>query len=199
MTTQRSLEKMPNPLRRSSRSHRAVLTAAAALLEEIGYANLTIQAIAERAGVSNKTIYRWWPNKAAVVMEAFADATADIVAVPDTGELRSDLLTFIEAAFVAQRQLRFGATMANLVAAVQTEPSLAEAFRNEFIARRRNAVRQILERASQRGELRDPLDIEVAIDGLYGPLFYRLLVGHAPLDKSFAEALTAQLLLGITS
>lgn len=199
MTTQRSLEKMPNPLRRSSRSHRAVLTAAAALLEEIGYANLTIQAIAERAGVSNKTIYRWWPNKAAVVMEAFAEATADIVAVPDTGELRSDLLTFIEAAFVAQRQLRFGATMANLVAAVQTEPSLAEAFRNEFIARRRNAVRQILERASQRGELRDPLDIEVAIDGLYGPLFYRLLVGHAPLDKSFAEALTAQLLLGITS
>lgn len=199
MTSQRSLEKMPNPLRRSSRSHRAVLTAAAALLEEIGYANLTVQAIAERAGVSNKTIYRWWPNKAAVVMEAFAEATADIVAVPDTGELRSDLLTFIEAAFVAQRQLRFGATMVNLVAAVQTEPSLAEAFRNEFIARRRNAVRQILERASQRGELRDPLDIEVAIDGLYGPLFYRLLVGHAPLDKSFAEALTAQLLLGITS
>ncbi|NER79279.1 MAG: TetR/AcrR family transcriptional regulator [Leptolyngbya sp. SIO1D8] len=198
MTPQHSPGKSPNPQRRSSRSHRAVLTAAAALLEEIGYANLTIQAIAERAGVSNKTIYRWWPNKAAVVMEAFAEATAKVVAVPDTGELRSDLLAFIQASFVAHRQLRFGATMANLVAAIQTESTLAEAFRDEFIARRRDAVRQMLERASQRGELRALLDIEVAIDGIYGPLFYRLLVGHAPLDESFAEALTAQLLFGIT-
>lgn len=198
MVSQHSAEKLPDPQRRSGRSHRAVLTAAATLLEEVGYANLTIQAIAERARVSNKTIYRWWPNKAAVVMEAFAEATADIVAVPNTGALHSDLLAFIRASFVAQRHLRFGATMANLVAAIQAEPSLAEAFRDEFIARRRDAVRQILKRASQREELREHVDIEVAIDGLYGPLFYRLLVGHAPLDEPFAEALTAQLLFGIT-
>jgi AcrR family transcriptional regulator len=80
--------------------HQAVVEVAD-LLEEVGYANLTIQAIADRVGVSNKTIYRWWSNKVAVVMEAFAFATADIVAILDTGSLRADLLAFIQVAFVA--------------------------------------------------------------------------------------------------
>lgn len=193
-----STSKTPNIHRRSERTHHAILSAAVELLEEVGYANLTIQAIADRAGVSNKTIYRWWSNKAAVVMEAFALATADIVAIPDTGSLRADLLAFIQAAFVAHQTLKFGATMASLVAAIQTEPTLAAAFREQFITQRRDAVRQILERAISRGELLAPLDVEVVIDGIYGPIFYRLLVGHAPLDNQFAEALVNQLLMGVT-
>lgn len=192
-----STSKPPNIQRRSEHIHRAILSAAAALLEEVGYASLTIQAIAERAGVSNKTIYRWWSNKAAVVMEAFALATSDVVAIPDTGSLRADLLAFIQAAFVAHQTLKFGATMASLVAAIQTDPTLATAFREQFIAQRRDAVRQLLERAIQRGELPAPTDVEAVIDGIYGPLFYRLLVGHAPLDNQFAEALVDQLLMGV--
>lgn len=192
-----STSKPPNIQRRSERTHRAVLNAAAELLEEVGYASLTIPAIAERAGVSNKTIYRWWSNKAAVVMEAFALATSEIVAIPDTGSLRADLLAFIQAAFVAHQTLKFGATMASLVAAIQIDPTLATAFREQFIAQRRDAVRQILEQAIQRGQLPTPIDVEVVIDGIYGPLFYRLLVGHAPLDNQFAEVLVDQLLMGV--
>ena len=190
--------KTPNIHRRSERNHRAILCAAAKLLEEVGYANLTIQAIADRAGVSNKTIYRWWSNKAAVVMEAFAVATADIVTIPDTGSLEADLLAFIQAAFVAHQRLKFGETMASLVAAIQTDPTLATAFREQFITQRRDAVREILERAIKRGELLAPPNMEVVIDSVYGPIFYRLLVGHAPLDNQFAEALVNQLLIGVT-
>jgi AcrR family transcriptional regulator len=198
-TNQRvSTSKTPNIHRRSERNHRAILSAAAKLLEEVGYANLTIQAIADRAGVSNKTIYRWWSNKAAVVMEAFAVATADIVTIPDTGSLQADLLAFIQAAFVAHQTLKFGETMASLVAAIQTDPTLATAFREQFITQRRDAVREILERAIKRGEFLAPPDVEVVIDSVYGPIFYRLLVGHAPLNNQFAEALVNQLLIGVT-
>ena len=197
-TNQRvSTSKTPNIHRRSERNHRAILSAASELLEEVGYANLTIQAIAERAGVSNKTIYRWWSNKAAVVMEAFALATADIVTIPNTGSLQSDLLAFLQGAFVAHQTLKFGATMASLVDAIQTDPILATAFREQFITQRRDAVREILERAIIRDELLTPPDVEVVIDSVYGPLFYRLLVGHAPLDNQFAEALVNQLLIGV--
>lgn len=197
-TNQRvSTSKAPNIHRRSERNHRAILSAASELLGEVGYANLTIQAIANRAGVSNKTIYCWWPNKAAVVMEAFALATADIVTIPDTGSLQADLLAFIQAAFVAHQTLKFGATMASLVAAIQTDPTLAAVFREQFITQRRDAVREILQRAIKRGELLAPPDVEVVIDSFYGPIFYRLLVGHAPLDNQFAVALVNQLLIGV--
>ena len=193
-----STSKTPNIHRRSERTHRAILSSAAELLKEVGYANLTIQAIADRAGVSNKTIYRWWSNKAAVVMEAFAIATADIVTIPDTGSLQADLLAFIQAAFVAHQALKFGETMVSLVAAIQTDPTLAIAFREQFIKQRRDAVREVLERAIKSGELRASLDVEVVIDSIYGPIFYRLLIGHAPLDNQFAEALVNQLLIGVT-
>ena len=198
-TNQRvSTSKTPNIHRRSERNHRAILSAASELLKEVGYANLTIQAIADRAGVSNKTIYRWWSNKAAVAMEAFAVATADVVTIPDTGSLQADLLAFIKAAFVAHQILKFGETMASLIAAIQTDLTLATAFREQFITQRRDAVREILERAIKRGELLAPPDVEVVIDSVYGPIFYRLLVGHAPLDNQFAEALVNQLLMGVT-
>ncbi|MBW4445666.1 MAG: TetR/AcrR family transcriptional regulator [Hassallia sp. WJT32-NPBG1] len=192
-----SASKVPNPRRRSERAHQAILNAAAELLEEVGYADMTIQAIAAKAGVSNKTIYRWWSNKAAVVMEAFAERTANVVAIPNTGSLRDDLLAFIQASFVAHKTMKFGSTMASLVAAIHTDSTLAEAFREQFIARRRAAVRQIFEQAIEHDEL-SALDLDVVIDQVYGPIFYRLLVGHAPLDNQFAETLVNNLLLGVT-
>jgi AcrR family transcriptional regulator len=190
--------KKPDVRRRSQRSHQAILTSAAQLLDEVGYANMTVQEIAARAGVSNKTIYRWWSNKAAVVMEAFAQQTANIIDVPDTGNLRDDLLTFVRASFVVHKTMKFGATMANLVAAIQTDSTLAIAFREQFIAQRRIAVGQIFKQAMKRGELAKNVDLEMAIDGVYAPIFYRLLVGHAPLNEEFAETLVKQLLSGIS-
>lgn len=190
--------KAANARRRSERAHQAILSAAAELLEEVGYADMTVQAIAARAGVSNKTIYRWWSNKAAVVMEAFAERTANVVSVPNTGSLRADLNVFLQAVFAAHKTMKFGPTMASLVAAIQTDPILSEEFREQFITKRRDAVRQMLERAVERGELRASLDLEVVVDEVYGPIFYRLLVKHAPLDKQFAETLVNQLLLGVS-
>ncbi|MBW4505489.1 MAG: TetR/AcrR family transcriptional regulator [Scytonematopsis contorta HA4267-MV1] len=191
--------KQPDVRRRNQQAHQAILKAAAELLDEIGYANTTVSEIAARAGVSNKTIYRWWPNKAAVVMEAFARQTGNIIEVPDTGSLREDLLTFVRASFIVHKTMKFGATIANLVAAIQTDSALAVAFREQFIAQRRMAVRQIFDQAIKRGELPENIDLEMAIDGVYAPIFYRLLVGHAPLDDQFAESLVEQLLSGIIS
>lgn len=191
--------KQPDVRRRNQRSHQAIRKAAAELLDEVGYADMTVQDIAARAGVSNKTIYRWWSNKAAVVMEAFAQQTANIIDVPNTGNIRDDLLTFVRGSFVVHRTMKFGATIANLVAAIQSDTVLALAFREQFIAQRRIAVRQIFEQAIKRGELGENIDLEMAIDGVYAPIFYRLLVGHAPLDEEFAEKLVNQLLSGISS
>lgn len=195
---QSSVSKAPGTRRRSGRAHQAILSAAAELLEETGYGNLTIEAIAAKAGVSKKTIYRWWSNKAAVVMEAYAEQAALNVPIPNTGSLRADLLAFLREVFAMHKKVKFGPTMASLVAEIQTDLGLAEAFRERFITQRRAVVRQMLERAMRRGELQGNLDLEVVVDALYGPIFYRLLVGHAPLGEQFAEKVVNQLMSGVS-
>lgn len=158
---------------------------------------VSIEAIAARARVGKQTIYRWWSSKAALVMEAYAGQKARIIPVPDVGSVRDDLKIFLQRLFVVQRITRTGQTMAGLIAETQTAPDLAEAFRKQFIAERRAVVSQILERGTARGELRAGLDLDLVVDAIYGPVLYRLLVAHAPLDDLFIEELVNQLMSGI--
>jgi AcrR family transcriptional regulator len=175
---------------RDPRTRAAILAAARTLLEKGGLTAVTIEAIAARAGVSRPTIYRYWPNAPAVAMAAFLEASG----APAAGKTSRSPLTALRAqlhavadAFAAPA----GRSIAAMVAAAQSETELAKAFRNEFIARNRDAARLMLERCVEERLVVAPPDIDLALDLIFGPLFYRLLMGHAPITRGFVDQLLA--------
>ena len=180
---------------RSETARRAILTAAMAELEQHGYAALTIQGIAARAGVGKQTIYRWWSSKADVVLDALTDMAETRIAVPDEGSLPADLMAFLTATF-RQRDRR--PVLIGLMAEALLDPAFARAFRDRFLFGRRDALRTILDRAVARGEIAAGMDLELAIDVVYGVLWYRLMLDHAPLDDTAARQMTALLHRALT-
>jgi AcrR family transcriptional regulator len=181
---------------RSERAHRAILQAANDLLESEQFAAVTVEAIAERAGVSKATVYRWWPNRAAVVMDGFLSIVSSEVPFPHTGHAREDIRIHMRRLAEAFGG-KMGRTVAALIAEGQADPELAEALRSRWLSIRRTEAREILELGIERGELRDDIDPEVAVDVLYGPIYYRMLVGHAPLDGDFADVLADHAFAGL--
>ena len=174
----------------------AMLAAARALLDQGGLAAVTMERIAALAGVGKPTIYRHWPNAHAVAMAAFLETATAPEARPRLPVALDDLraqLAAIAAAFAA----RTGRNVRAMIAASEGETELAKAFRSHFIAASRAAGRALLERAVAEGGLREGLDLEVTLDLIYGPLYYRLLVGHAPLDAAFTDALLDHVLRGL--
>ena len=172
---------------RDPRTRAAILSAARVLLERGGLTAVTIEAIAAKARVSRPTIYRYWPNAPAVAMAAFLEASG----APAAKASRSPLaalraqLHAVADAFAAPA----GRSVAAMVAAAQSETELAKAFRNEFIARNRDAARLMLERCIAERLVVPPADIDLALDLVFGPLFYRLLMGHAPITRGFVDQL----------
>jgi AcrR family transcriptional regulator len=173
---------------RDPRTRAAILAAARALLEKGGLTAVTIEAIASKAGVSRPTIYRYWPNAPAVAMAAFLDASAAPTAGRTSRSPRAALRAQLHAvadAFAAPT----GRSIAAMVAAAQSETELAKAFRNQFIASNRDAARLLLERCVEDGLVERPADLDLALDLVFGPLFYRLLMGHAPISRGFVDQL----------
>jgi len=171
---------------RSETARRAIQAAAMGELTERGYAALTVDGIAARAGVGKQTIYRWWPSKAAVVLDALLDTTATKIIVPDEGSLPDDLVGFLSETF---RQRGQRPVLVGLMAQALLDPVFATAFRDRFLFGRRAVLRQILDRAVERGEIAPDIDPELLIDVVYGVLWYRLLVGHGPLDEEAGRRL----------
>jgi AcrR family transcriptional regulator len=174
---------------RSTKSHNAILTAALKLLNERGYRSVTIEAIASEAAVGKQTIYRWWRSKAEVILEGFARYTAGQVTVPDSGNLQTDLQVFLTQAFDSLTR-ESGEIVRGLMSEALIDPDFAEAMRDIFINSRRSALRDILLKGIERGELASDVDIELIIDLVYGPMWYRLLNKHAPLNPRFAKQIS---------
>jgi AcrR family transcriptional regulator len=181
---------------RSERARRAILKAAGELLERDGFTAVTMERIAERAGVSKATIYRWWPNKAAVMTDSFLELMVADTSPLDTGSAREDLRLRLRglAHMLAGRSGRF---VAALIAESQTDSEVAEALRTHWISVRRRETRPLLRRGIERGELRSDLDLEVAIDALYGPVYWRMLTGYAPLNDDFVDRLVDHVMVGL--
>lgn len=181
---------------RNNAAEQAILAASYQLLLEIGFGSVTVDKIAEQAKVSKATIYKWWPNKAAVVMDGYLSAASARLPVPDTGSLREDIR--IHAANLAEFLIsREGKVITELIGEGQFDEGLAEAYRTRFFKPRRLEARQLLERGVQRGELTVNLDIECTIDLIYGPIFYRLLLTGDKLDGEFINKLVALAFEGI--
>lgn len=169
-------------------TEKAILAASYDLLLENGFGTITVEKIAERAKVSKATIYKWWPNKAAVVMDGFLSAAMARLPVPDTGSVIKDIVIQVSnlASFLTSRE---GKVINELIAEGQFDVKLAEEYRARYFNPRRLDSRRILERGVQRGKLKKDLDIELCIDLIYGPLFYRLLVTGEKIDEVFIKTL----------
>jgi AcrR family transcriptional regulator len=183
---------------RSESARDAILRAAVELLQSTGFSALSVEAIAARAGVGKATIYRWWPNKAAVVMDAFLADTAPGMPFPDTGSTREDLRRQMRSVIRLFNTPAIGGPFKALIGESQHDAALAAALRERFVASRRAAAKQVLARGIERGELRGDLDLEIAIDALYGALYYRLLVSGARLTPRYADAILDELYPALT-
>jgi AcrR family transcriptional regulator len=183
--------------RRSFRSHQAILAATAELLAEVGYTALTIEGVAARARVGKATVYRWWPSKGALVIEAMSAELA-VPPLPETGDLRQDLLTVGRSIVQTLAHSPAGVVIPALAADLMRDPDMAEQFRDRVIRPRRAAVTRILRRAADRGELPVDLDTELLLDVYAGAIFYRVLVSGEPVTDLLAEQLVSWLLDGKT-
>ena len=184
---------------RSEKARVAILEAAAELLLDRGLSAVSMDAVAERAGVSKATIYRWWPAKETLALDAlFNEWAAATPATRDTGSLRGDLLALLRPWARLASSRPYGRVIAGLITEAQTDPEFAAEYRSRFVEPRRVQAREAFRRSIERGEIPADTKIEVAIDLLYGPLYHRLLHGHAPLSDRFVREVVDTVVDGIT-
>ena len=178
-----------NRHRRSEQARLAVLEAADDLLAERGFADLTIEGIAARAGVAKQTIYRWWDSKSDILFDALSTDAEEFFTAPDHGDLGRDLRDHLGqlAAFLTTADS--GAVFRALAGQAQHSPAVAARFETEVIARQRERDRAPFLRALQRGDLAGGTDIDLAIDQLAGPVYYRVLITRKDVPPAFTDAL----------
>jgi AcrR family transcriptional regulator len=172
---------------RDTRADRAILDATLELIAERGVYEFRTEDVAVRARVGKGAIYRRYRSKEELVAAAVEALVEEEILVPDTGSTRGDLLALMREAVALYRGSRAARVMPNLIGAMAQKPELAHAVRDGFLARRRTALAAVVRRGVERGDLRSDLDVELALDVLGGPLFYRLLVTGGPIDDDLAE------------
>lgn len=181
---------------RSEQARLAILRSTLQALGENGFSAFTIEDVADRARVGKATVYRWWPNKAALIADAFASSTTQKLRFPDTGSLQTDMSR-------QMRQLvkilcsRRGRIVSAILAAGQSDRDLIAAFRKRFLWPRRREAYATLGRGIRRGELRKDVDQDLLLDSLYGPIYMRFLIQHDRLTADFVERLSALVLRGV--
>jgi AcrR family transcriptional regulator len=199
LATQRSSPAYPirNPgrtgRRRSEGSRDAILRAATELVVEDGYAAVSVEKIAQRAGVGKQTIYRWWPSKGDVLMEALARKADVHIPLPDEGSWAADLRRMLDDSFALGQEPQVGELLRALMVEAQLDPAFGTRFRAEFLQRRRAALATLVERARLRGDLPGTLTAGFAADVVFGVLWYRLLAVPQPLDRRLTKRLVALL------
>ena len=181
---------------RSATAEAAILTATLELIEQKPLGEVTAEAIAQRAGVSKATIYKWWPNKNRVALDAFLSRSRTEIPSSDSG---SALRDFTEQLVAASRFYTSsgGRMLRQFIAEGQNDPELLALYREQFLRPRRQAVRELWERGVARGEIRPDLDADLGVDLIFSPMFYRLLVGHGSLADADAEAIVTAVFQGL--
>ena len=186
------------PGRRSATKHAAILAAAVELVESQEAGAVTIEGIAARAGVGKQTIYRRWPNAAAVVMEAYRDRIFPPPApLAATRSARKQLVE--DLILLADSFSNLGArrALSSMAFSAATHPAVGEDFRRIVFGPRREAARALLRLGQEQGEIRADAKLEIVLEALYGPLIHRLMFGHGPVDATFVRGLIKELFRGL--
>ncbi|MFD9796261.1 TetR/AcrR family transcriptional regulator [Streptomyces sp. NPDC059070] len=193
--------KAPDAARRSERSRRAIYDAALSLVAETGYTRTTIEGIAARAGVGKQTIYRWWPSKAAVLLEAFVDLNREAVrgevALPDTGDLAGDLKLVLRATVDELNDTATEAPYRALAAEGVIDPQLAAAFVEKLLEPQLTLYVDRLRAAQDAGDVRADVDPRIALELLVAPLAHRWLLRTLPLTHAYADTVVEYALRGL--
>jgi AcrR family transcriptional regulator len=182
---------------RSERSRSAILSAAAQLLDEVGFASMTIEEVAARAGTGKATIYRRWPTKGTLAMDALMAEVDPAAPFPDTGSAIEDFRLQLRAVARVFNRPRIRHALIGVVFEAQNDPELRNAFADRYMNPRRDQARAVIERGIARGELRAGFKQEVLFDQLYGALYFRLLVSGHPLNPRFTDELVDQAFEGL--
>ncbi|WP_329116469.1 TetR/AcrR family transcriptional regulator [Streptomyces sp. NBC_01465] len=198
--------KTPDSSRRSERSRRAILEAALALVGEVGYNKLTIEAIAARAGVGKQTIYRWWPSKAAVLLDASIALSGDAQegeryewsGFPDTGDIAADLKFVLRLTVDQFNDVKYEAPARALTAAGAMDPELGAKFTQQLLEPALVLYETRLRAAQEAGQVDPDIDVRVAVEMIVGPLTHRWLQRTNPLTHEFADTCIDQVLRGIS-
>jgi len=180
---------------RSEQARRAIFRSTLKLLRRSSFPELTIEAIAADANVGKATVYRWWPNKGALVVDAFASNAEDRLHFPDTGSVYRDM-SLQMTQFLAILRSQRGRIVAALLGGGQSDPELLSAFRERFLRPRREEAYKTLRRAMARGELPQGLDLDVVLDTLYGAIYMRFLIRHDELSESYIREVCRLVLSG---
>lgn len=180
---------------RSEHARVAILHSALHLLGKNGFADLTIEDVAAYASVGKATVYRWWPNKAALIADAFASSTTRNLHFPDTGSLRTDMSQQMQQLVKVFRSPR-GRIVSAMLGGGQSDKDLITAFRERFLKPRRREAYTTLQRGIRRGELSRNVDMDLILDSLYGPIYMRFLIRHAKLTPAFVDQLCRLVLDG---
>ncbi|APE21249.1 MULTISPECIES: TetR/AcrR family transcriptional regulator [Streptomyces] len=198
--------KAPDASRRSERSRRAIFDAALALVSETGYAKTTIEGIAARAGVGKQTIYRWWPSKAAVLLDAFLDLAARAnealggdadSEIPDTGDLAADLKYVLRATVDEMNDPAFDGPTRALAAEGMVDPELGARFTEALLEPQLGYYARRIEAAQAAGDVDPDVDPRIALELLVGPLHHRWSLRTLPLTHDYADTLVDLALRGL--
>src|SRR5271167_3460063 len=180
---------------RSEQARLAILRSTLKLLGENGFSELTIEDVAAHAAVGKATVYRWWPNKAALIADAFASSTTRKLHFPDTGSVRTDMRQQMRQVIKVFRSRR-GRILSAILGGGQSDRDLIAAFRERFLWPRRREAYATLRRGILRGELRQDQDLDLLLDSLYGPIYMRFLIRHDSLTPDFVARLCQLVLAG---
>ena len=181
---------------RSLEAEAAILKATLYLLERQPLRKVTADAIAQRAGVSKATIYKWWPNKSLVALDAYLAGMSEQVPVPDTGSAERDFTQQLKSV-IAFYTSPLGKLFCQFIAEGQSDPAFLALFRDRFLSARRDTARVMWERGVQRGEIREDVDGEIVLDLIYGPMVFRLLTGYGSLAEREAESVVKVVFEGL--
>jgi AcrR family transcriptional regulator len=182
--------------KRDEARRQAILRAAFETLEAEGYGGFTIEAVAARSGAAKTTIYRWWPSKGALAIDSFFDLIQREAPYPQTRSATADL----KAQLRLQAKTwggRAGCVIAGILAAGQSDASTLRDFRERLLKPRREEGRRLLQRGIDHGEFRPEIDIEAALDALYGPFYARLMARIGPVDAAWADRICDTVLRGL--
>jgi AcrR family transcriptional regulator len=180
---------------RAERVRAAVLAATIDVLDEFGVAGLSIERVAQRSGVAKTTIYRHWPAKVDLVVDALA-SLHDEPPTPNTGDLAADLRECFHIVRDVELQSRIGRIYPELLAAARRDPEYAQ-LQERFNSSRKQPLRTVLELAQLRGQLRSDVDLDDASDLLIGPLIARAFLGRAPADEKFLDLIIDTFVRGL--
>ena len=176
-----------------------VLAAAAELALEGGSSAATVEAIAKRAEVSRTTIYKWWPSAAAIVLEGLLESVRDSITRPPSSTTVEAVTHHVQALHGILADPTVGPLLRNVIAASASDPAIQQALCDQWITPRRAAIAVILREAVDSGELPGDADVEVAVDALVAPSYYRLMLGLSPLDRDSVTGLVRTVWRGCLS